>query len=161
MLGANEREEQSVLRMFVSSWPLSTAQGSFYLLYFHLGSRMQRLTRLILTVKNSLSLLAPYKTMWTILSVHVCAYTKECAHTHIWIYEIVLFMCTVYKAIMNLNVLFYLQKKKNSLLFSLVGQWLEAILDAWQPVQRMLWLQWEIHHLPAEAPLSTLWADLL
>lgn len=42
----------------------------------------------------------------------VCLYTRVCTHMHIWIYEIVLFTCTVYKAIMNLNVLFYLPKKK-------------------------------------------------
>lgn len=47
------------------------------------------------------------------------------------------------------------------LLSAVAGQWPEAVLDAGQPVQRVLRLQREVHHLPAQAPLPALRADFL
>lgn len=82
MLGANERKEQSVRHMFVSSWLLSTAHHNFYLLCFHLGSRRQRLSRFILTVKNFLSLLLikPHEKSFPCM----CMLIHKGAHTHIY-----------------------------------------------------------------------------
>lgn len=113
MQEASEKGE-AINALFVASWLLCTAHGFCFV--FHLlvsirvESRRQILFGFNLTVKNCLSLLAFYKTVWKITSVHACVCIQVCACTKVkkWYYSV---MCTACKAIINLNMLFYLQKK--------------------------------------------------
>lgn len=94
-----------LLSVMCSSW--------FLFCFFHLlvpiciESRRQIIFEFNLTVKNCLGLLAFYRTVWKITPVHVCVYTQS-VHAQRWKSPL---MCTAYKAIINLNMLFYLQKK--------------------------------------------------
>lgn len=117
MLRASEREERTVLHMFVSSWPLSTVHGSFICFASILYAESKGLLHLFSQLKIHSAfwlLIKPYEKSF--LCMRVLIHKSARTHTHTY-------MCTIYTAIMSLNVLFHLQNKGGfSLLPSLLGQ---------------------------------------